>query len=376
MRPALDRLRPLSVVASVRDGFDTGRMARRSDAPTVSGETAAPEFPSAAATRETLSQLLARILDQLSVSAWLPAAALVSLLFVVGNLRSADGHLSPALHAIGATSYASIILLTAAVVVTTVVTQAFEFEGIQLLEGYWGHSRFATWVSERRSAHYLRRRATLAAKYADVDGIAYAVALKSMRENGVPDEKVRLIEEQVRGVPAEASLPESPGFTWFDFAPPSQRRRMDALSAALREYPTTPYLIMPTKFGNAMRACEERARQAGAHDPLESFVQEVFHLLPRDLQLSHDQFRSRLDLYASLFVVLVLGAIVTAASLVATNWVTAAITAALVSALAWLSYRAAIASARAYGTVLTALASYTPPAEAIAPPTTREAATP
>jgi hypothetical protein len=101
----------------------------------------------------TLSQLLARILQQLSLSAWLPSAALVLLLgfvFELGSVLDAP-HAKGSHHAhdagyavgqafgqLGRIGASGLVLMLATVVVLTMLTQAFTFESIRVLEGYWG----------------------------------------------------------------------------------------------------------------------------------------------------------------------------------------------------------------------------------------------
>src|SRR5918995_4608544 len=91
---------------------------------------------------KTLSQLVARILEQLALSAWLPAAALALLTAFVlklgtiisaPNASSSPGAaLSQAFGELGKTSIGGIVLLVIVVVVLTMVTQAFSFESIRL----------------------------------------------------------------------------------------------------------------------------------------------------------------------------------------------------------------------------------------------------
>src|SRR5262245_5325637 len=115
---------------------------------------------------DTLSQFTARVLNQLSLSAWLPAAALVMLVTFVVQLGEALSHpaagpnpRSPAIQAIQSIAGISLggaLLLIGAVVVLTIVTQAFSFEAIRILEGYWGTNRYVERVAQWRC---LRHRA-------------------------------------------------------------------------------------------------------------------------------------------------------------------------------------------------------------------------
>ena len=112
-------------------------------------------------TQQTLSQLAARILDQLSTSAWLPAAALVGLVLLIGSVRNAHGDIARAFERISSMSFAAVILLLVATVIMTMLTQAFQFEAIQFLEGYWGPRDLPVRIADWRADRHNRRRVEL-----------------------------------------------------------------------------------------------------------------------------------------------------------------------------------------------------------------------
>ncbi len=72
----------------VRAGSDHGD----EDGP-VSAQDSEDRKVDTARPRESFSQLLARILDQLSLSAWLPAAAVVFSTLLLVNVRTAEGQI-------------------------------------------------------------------------------------------------------------------------------------------------------------------------------------------------------------------------------------------------------------------------------------------
>jgi hypothetical protein len=84
---------------------------------------------------ETLTQLLARIFDQLSISSWLPSVFVVTAAVFYGNLAGNDGSIEETFDSVAHMGAGPIALLVGAVVLTTVLTQAFEFEAIRVLEG-------------------------------------------------------------------------------------------------------------------------------------------------------------------------------------------------------------------------------------------------
>jgi hypothetical protein len=84
-----------------------------------------------------LSQVLGKVLQQLSVSAWVPAAMLVGNVAVLLQLR-VDGsyNIAGAVKELAGKPLGTIIILAFALILATVVTQAFEFEVIRFLGAY------------------------------------------------------------------------------------------------------------------------------------------------------------------------------------------------------------------------------------------------
>src|SRR3954452_19887722 len=130
--------------------------------------------------KETLSQLIARILDQLSVSAWLPAGILILFILLVGSLRAAGGNVGEALSKLGNLSASSLLLLFIAVILTTVMTQAFQFEAIRLLEGYWGPGPASTAIADRRCRRHLAKRNALWNRIQSINDQAFERAISRM----------------------------------------------------------------------------------------------------------------------------------------------------------------------------------------------------
>ncbi|MEO6702687.1 MAG: hypothetical protein ABIP57_14490 [Jatrophihabitantaceae bacterium] len=136
-------------------------------------------------TTESLSQFGARVLNQLSITAWLPAAALVLCVAFILDLggaldarvtvpaangaggRVARLHpgiadpLTAAMHTLSGVGLGGALLLIVAMTVLTMLTQAFAFEAIRVLEGYWGTGRLAESWAARRSATFREHRQDL-----------------------------------------------------------------------------------------------------------------------------------------------------------------------------------------------------------------------
>lgn len=312
--------------------------------------------------KETLSQLVARILDQLSVSAWLPAGVLVFIILVVGSLRATQGDVGDALGKLGDLSASSLVLLFIAVILTTVITQAFQFEAIRLLEGYWGPGRARTAIAGRRCRRHLTKRNRLWKRMNAINDHAFRSSMCAMLDRrGISTETIDLVRRLHHGEVKRDELSESQReqvrrHAWEKYAPISDRRQVDSLAAAARRaYPDTDLAIRPTRLGNTLRAYEDPV-EAEIGAPIERFVQRVFHKLPPATQVNHDHVRARLDLYCSLVVVFVLGGAIAVAVLATVDAVEAVIAGAVAPVLAWLSYRAAVTSARHYGTMLQTIA--------------------
>lgn len=409
---------------------------------------------------QSLSQFAARVLDQLSVSAWLPAAALVlaaAFLLQLGSVldRATDQGRTGSVEAVSGSSatpsppasttgtattrpasspsptpstpatasppalprldqegavlqetlstlahvgFGGVVLLVIVIVVMTMLTQSFAFEAIRVLEGYWGPFLPLEWLTDlcslrfRWAARYLlwrrsrlmdeavgqverklrnkekQRRADLADRYepffTDVRLGHLRRAILEEKEDGNPDERTK---RWVKNHP------------WRRDLDATTSRRLTNVETRLRDYPE-PTRTLPTRLGNVIRHHEDNTGERN----LESFVQRVWHMLPFSLQVQHDEYRTRLDLYCTMvFVFPVLAAL--AAVRLHPHRAYAATALVVLAVLCWWTYRAAVASARAWGQTLELIAAHVKlrrseaaaaaSASAKAPPATAEAAT-
>ena len=130
---------------------------------------------------ETLSQFLSRVLDQLSLAAWLPAGALVLTISFLVQLAAATGRvdragrapsvveaLQGALDSLSNTSLGGGALLLGAVIVVTMITQAFSFETIRTFEGYWGPGKSREFLADVRCRRHEGRLVRLEERVADL----------------------------------------------------------------------------------------------------------------------------------------------------------------------------------------------------------------
>jgi hypothetical protein len=85
-----------------------------------------------------VSAFIARVLDQLTLSAWLPAALLTASAAILLQFRGDRSvNVLTAIRTLTADPVRVLVLLVPLLVIATIVTQAFSFEAITTLEGYW-----------------------------------------------------------------------------------------------------------------------------------------------------------------------------------------------------------------------------------------------
>jgi hypothetical protein len=334
---------------------------------------------------ETFSQFVARVLDQLSLSAWLPAAALVlSVTFVFQLGAALDGQNPPkdlvdaigrAFGAMAKTTVGGALLLFAAVVVLTMLTQAFAFEAIRTLEGYWGTFAVIEWMAQRRSRHFSGQRCGLDKRYRDLTRKAWKAARDKIEE-----EQTRAMEKHhdnadvlkwtpdmlaylggaLTGRKSSVELEgkeqlQALGIPWKTYAPPDLLRRRVNLDKRLRDYPNLDR-ILPTRLGNVLRKYEDQTNRR----TVETFILKIYDDLPPRLRALHDEQRNRLDLYCSMIFVVALVTAVAGVRLGPHHALYAGIAITTGVVLMWLTYRAAVASARIYGVILTTIADRFP----------------
>jgi hypothetical protein len=293
----------------------------------------------------------------------------VSGLVLIFSVKSADGHAGQALDAITSMSFAAVLLLIAGVIVATTLTQAFEFEAIRLLEGYWGPGPVQIALAELLCRWQTWRRARLIRRHDAAAQQAFDAAMPTIVDNeDLSTRAIKILRARVfrERLPTSAMSPEelrqANAYDWLKHVPATPRRRLDAMAAALRRYPAEDCRILPSRLGNALRYHEERVHDRGiGENELEHYVEAVFDELPATLKLAHDQHRARLDVYCSLVLVFALTGVIGIGLLATYGREHVLATAAAAAVLTWLSYRAAIASASAYGGILELIVETRPP---------------
>ncbi|WP_421735722.1 hypothetical protein [Cellulomonas sp.] len=322
-----------------------------------------------------LSEFFARVLGQLLLSSWLASAALVvtsAYLFALRvTLEDPTTCPSPcdwpqaAVAAGQRLSHVTVggaVVILAVIVITTVLTQAFAFEAIRFLEGYWAANRALAPAAALGVWWHRRRRASLLTRLAEVrkamrDGAFLAIRNRNSElvATGHPPlltpDQLEVLLAGLEGRQATAHLTASDfeaalAFDWESLGDPQLRLAEAVLDNRLGSYPVSGW-VMPTKLGNILRRHEQQLDA----DDIERYVQDCFDELPPSLQAAHDEERSRLDLYSTLvFLVPLVGVVAIPVLWGYGSYLIVIETITVLIAL--LAYRATIASAHAYGSVL------------------------
>ncbi|OIQ84597.1 hypothetical protein GALL_335820 [mine drainage metagenome] len=328
-----------------------------------SGARASSEGPRGRAP-SGVSEFIGKVLDQLSLTSWMPAAMLVGIgAILVQFYAQATPSLVGAVANLTTNAVGVAVVLLFAVVLGAVVTQAFSFETIRFLEGYWGLARLTRPVMQARTGAHARRREGLSAQVEQHRTRAFEVARSAMWADRIPVAYIEVLEDDFYDQPEGTRRAHEPAVTrsarqmgWRPKASPADLATLERLERRLGEYPAR-HRVLPTRLGNVIRAAEDALERDG-HE-LEGLIMRNYDVIPTRLMVQHDQFRDRLDMYCTLVPVFALLALGYASLLLRGQLFisTATLSALGCVALAIVSYQAAIASARGYGAALSAIAS-------------------
>lgn len=307
-----------------------------------------------------LTELISRVLEQLSVSAWLPAAMLIGLgSLLVQMHRDNDLDVAKAVGELAdPQSWGVLIILLFGLIMTTMVTQAFSFGIIRLLEGYWGAGRLTGRLVRRQAerAHAMRER-TDALERELFKSAMGKLAGENPLHVQVWNEQLH-IPKKDRQQTDKTVIKAANAIDWRKKGDPGIAARFYRSHDRQSDYPDEMTRMLPTRLGNVLRSSEERLRLQG--HTLERFVMENYNAIPARLMTQHDQFRDRLDMYALLVLVFAALSVASVPLLWSISWPLSwlppwGIPYVVLLLLAFMSYRAAIASARGYGASLLAM---------------------
>jgi hypothetical protein len=319
------------------------------------------DYDASAVSREGVSAFIARVLDQLALSAWLPSAFLTAGIAILLEFRTTkSASISTAAEKLTAHSVAALALMLPLLVIATVITQAFSFEAIRALEGYWGRRGVASLACRLMTWRHVRRKNAIIEQRRRQSERAFRAVVSGL-EIGDDDATLRVLKAVAAELSGTASGPPqlkdnelqvyvNTLQTWREGADAWRLTKVDRLLNEQRSYPVDSR-ILPTKLGNLIRATEDGLAHAG--DDVRSFVHRQRGTVSRRVQIQHDQFRTRLDMYCTLvFVSAVLAVIAPIVLAGRVNIAAVIITTASFVLMAVVSYLAAIASANGYCTTL------------------------
>jgi len=266
----------------------------------------ANDSDSSAASPNGVSAFIARVLDQLTLSAWLPAALLTASVAVLLQFRSdRSANVLSAVRALTADPVRVLVLIVPLLVIATVVTQAFSFEAITTLEGYWRRRGLANLARTLMIRRHVRRKKSIERRRKRAAEKAFYVAEPRMLKEGIPFPVVNALKAQAFGlVEPPLTADERDLFLetkWREWSDAWLISKMEHLKKAWEAYPPKMHRVLPTRLGNLMRATEDRLEHTGGD--VEGFALRRYATAPPLVQKEHDQFRNRLEMYCTLVFV-------------------------------------------------------------------------
>jgi hypothetical protein len=311
----------------------------------------------AAVSPDSLSAFVARVLDQLSLSAWFPAALFtVSLAIFLQFRRQGSDNLARAIRVLTADPVRVLVIMIPILVIATVVTQAFSFEAIRTLEGYWRRRGPASLARTLMIRRQVRRRKIIAKRLRKAYEKAFTAAKRRMADKHIPERIITALQAQVvkdveMPILTEVESSEFTATNWRSWCDPWLLAKVDQLLNEEEAYPINSR-ILPTKLGNLIRATEDQLLNTG--DDVQGFALRRYSMAPPLVQAQHDQYRNRLEMYCVLVFVSASLAALTPVILIG-HGISATVIAIMSGSFAALceaSYLAALASAEGYCSAL------------------------
>jgi hypothetical protein len=199
------------------------------------------------------------------------------------------------------------LLLVIAIAGLTIILQPFQLFLVRTLEGYWGTSTFSKFIGAAFVNRHCKKRDQL--KKA-LDAILQSADPGSVAHNMLLAAKAAQISDRLE-----------------------------------RFYPK--HGLLPTTLGNILRAAEQNSGSPYSLDIITAWPR-LYAILPERTAALVDDQRNQLDIAVRFCATFAVATVVSAGFLVQHGWWLTVPMATL--ALAWISYRGAIASALAYGT--------------------------
>jgi hypothetical protein len=303
-----------------------------------------------------ITAFIVRVLNQLSLSAWLPAALFTAGIAVLSRFRTNMSlDIGQAVADIATDPLALLVILVPLLVVMTMITQAFSFGAIRLLEGYGRPRDLLFPVRTVLIRWHVWRKGSLKERRLRANSRAFAIARERMLKRGIPHSVVDLLEAETLNVkkpPAsedDRRIASQMNWRWH-----SETWRIASIASIIEEEKLYPaqHRILPTRLGNVLRSFEDQLDEVGGD--VGGFVVRNKHLLPERLREDHDHHRARLDMYAMLVIIGLILAVISPLILAGPieDWAAITVVSGVFVLLSLTSYHAAITSAAAYGGIL------------------------
>ena len=315
-----------------------------------------------------MSAALARILEQLNPTAWLPAAVVVgdvALALAYGSVAGDPGTRWRAVGALLDRKPLGVILGTlGALALVTILTQTFGYSAIRAREGYWGSSKVSARIVNRGIRRQEERHATLLKVRAELEGEALAKAMPLIKRALAGKPMVATaIEYRVTGIHVSAidktalaaADSDLAARSWAPLVPATLAHQISEVDRQLELFPRADRM-MPSKLGLRLRVAEDGLRLPAQDGNLRGFVTRHLNTIEPRLLADHDEHRNRLDMLAVLtFAAILLIPINLFLLWKEASLPTLAVISAAAGVLSWSAYRGAVAAAGEYGQSLLAI---------------------
>jgi hypothetical protein len=293
----------------------------------------------------------AKLLQTLTLSAWIGALLFTASVVLLLQFRSARSvNIANTLQQLTARPISAFLIMILSLFLVTVVTQVFSVDAISILEGSWGRHGPARFARRLMIQRHVNRKEAIDKHSREALEKAFSLAKDRMLRDDVPAAVVDAYEAMIYKIEPPLLTPEEEEKFhtnyWGDWADAWRLARIDDLVSDANDYPAFSR-ILPTKLGNLLRATEDRLRNTDGD--MRTFVLRRRDVLSPRLQMQHDQFRNRMQIYCTLVLISALLVVLTPIILVVyINVVAIAIISGIFVVLSLASYRAAIESARGY----------------------------
>lgn len=310
-----------------------------------------PESPS-----DGSSGFVTRVLNQFTLSAWLPEALFAGSVTVLVQFRRADSiDIWNALQTLASAPIRMLTLVIPLFFIAKVLAQAFSFDAIRVLEGYWRKRGLPSLARTLMIRRHVRLKETIIKRRHIASERAFYAAKARMISRGIPRPIIEAFEAQVlQREPPRLTDEEARRFTkmnWRTLCDAWHLAAVDHLLSKEIAYPATSR-VLPTKLGNLIRATEDTLENAAGD--VVGFALRHYGNIPRRLQMQHDQFRNRLAMFCIMVFMGISLLVLTPIILVGSgiHVVAIGIIAGSFAVFSMVSYLAAIASASGYCAVL------------------------